>query len=77
MINYDGHNVHTEVTLKCNREGADSTILDNAVACGTGETEEEHVLERVRLSETIFGTSPKFIYCCFIRRCQQLEISVL
>lgn len=61
MIDYDGYSIHTEVTLKCNRNGADSTILDNAVACGLGETEEEHVLERVRLPETIFGTSPKFI----------------
>lgn len=61
MVDYDGYNVHTEVTMKCNMKGADGTILDNAVACGPGETEEEHVLERVRLPETIFGTSPKFI----------------
>lgn len=61
MVNYDGYNVHTEVTMKCNSKGADSAILDNAVACGLGETEEEHVLERVRLPEMIFGTSPKFI----------------
>lgn len=61
MVDYDGYNVHTEVTMKCNMKGADGTILDNAVTCGPGETEEEHVLERVRLPETIFGTSPKFI----------------
>lgn len=61
MVNYDGYNVHTEVTLKCNLKGADSAILDNAVACGPGELEEEHVLERVRLPEAIFGISPKFL----------------
>lgn len=61
MVNYDGYNVHTEVTLKCNLKGADSAILDNAVACGLGEMEEEHVLERVRLPEAIFGNSPKFL----------------
>ena len=61
LVNYDGYNVHTEVTLKCNPKGADSAILDNAVACGPGDPEEEHVLERVRLPEAIFGTSPKFI----------------
>ena len=61
MIEYDGYNIHTDVTRKYNANTSSAAILDSSVSCGMLQSEEERVLEYIKLPEAIFGSGDYII----------------
>lgn len=61
MIDYDGEEIKTNVTRKYTDPGTNAVILDGSVSCGVGLSEEERVLEYVKLPKTVFGNGELFL----------------
>lgn len=61
MIEYDGTEIKTDVTRKYTDPGTNAVILDCSVSCGIGLSEEERVLEYVKLPKTVFGKGELFL----------------
>ncbi len=61
MIEYDGHEIHTDKTRKVNNKGTSAVVCDNSVSCGVGLMEEERILEYITLPETVFGRGELFL----------------
>lgn len=60
MIEYDGHNIHTPVTRKYNKETSQTAIV-GSIPCGLPEYEEENIEEYISLPTAIFGSGEFYI----------------
>lgn len=60
MIEYDGKNIHTDVTKKLNTENSQTAIV-GSVPCGSLQYEEENIEEYISLPTAIFGKGDFYI----------------
>lgn len=60
MIEYDGKNIHTDVTKKLNTENSQTAIV-GSVHCGSLQYEEENIEEYISLPTAIFGKGDFYI----------------
>lgn len=60
MVEYDGQEIHTEVTKKLNSE-INRTAIVGSVPCGSPQYEEENIEEYISLPTAIFGKGDFFI----------------
>ena len=60
MIEYDGKNIHTDVTKKMNTENSQTAIV-GSVPCGSLQYEEENIEEYISLPTAIFGKGDFYI----------------
>ncbi|WP_455391144.1 LexA family protein [Frisingicoccus sp.] len=60
LIEYDGQEIHTEITRKLNREISHTAII-GSIPCGLPEYEEENIEEYISLPTAIFGSGDFYI----------------
>lgn len=60
LIEYDGHSIQTEVTLKYKSKRSQAAIV-GSIPCGSPQYEEEHIEAYVSLPESIFGSGEFYI----------------
>lgn len=60
MIEYDGHDIQTDVTRKLNTETSQTAIV-GSVPCGSPQYEEENIEEYISLPTAIFGKGDFYI----------------
>lgn len=60
VIEYDGHDIQTDVTRKLNTETSQTAIV-GSVPCGSPQYEEENIEEYISLPTAIFGKGDFYI----------------
>lgn len=61
MIEYDGSTITTDITRKRSEQFSKAAVLDNVIACGKPEYQEEHIEEYIQLPTALFGSGEFYI----------------
>lgn len=61
LIQYDGKDILTNTTAKCNTESCGAAVLDNAIPCGEPLVDTERIEEYIKLPTAIFGKGEFYV----------------